>query len=427
MGNPNSEKEKIRNVIYVSTGVVQNIAFREAGLEYLQQRGYTVTVWIVGGYDKTTKWDVFDKDCDLCEVYHLNTYGRYEKMVKEHCRDSVFILPTLSDKVLLHPICGYGCSYYIMGNRTRTPTAPGFEYDKSIKETFSERLSGWYERYRGRMLKFPFIRIKKSYIEWENRKYRSSHSDDLRPANLPKAVFVTNEIAAQAMRDTGLDIMDRCRVIYSNSRAYNDYLTEELKGEEISEDFILCANSGAGFYGSGVIKCYTVEDIYKPDENKKYLDQIAYMLDRLEDHYGMPVIVANHPRCDLRGYDYGGRKIVEGRTCELSKKCSLFVTATTTAIAYPVLYNKDILFYYNECIRDRTKFWGLAYEPLMRALDLNGLNLDDEKMINEPWNYITKIKPEVKDRYLETYHYEKGAINKIFGEVLYDALQEETL
>ncbi len=399
------------------------MAFRESGLEYVQTHGYNVMVWIVGGYDKKTSWDVYDKDCDLCEVCRIGTYSRYEKMISERSRDSVFILPTLTDKALLYPICSYGCDYYVIGNRVRIPIDPSFVYDRNVKETVAEKIGEWYARYKGRMLKFPFIKAKKMYIDRENRKYRAEHTKSLVEEHLPRAVFVSNKASEDAMKASGGSVMDKCSFVYANSRAYNDYLVEEAKGEDIAEDFILCANSGVGFYGVGVYKYYTVEPIYQPDENEKYLKQIVTMLDRLEEHYGMPVIIANHPRCDLRGYDFGGRKIINGKTCELTKKCRLFVTAITSAIAYPVIYNKEILFFYNDCIQNTSTSFGAGYVPLMKALELNGLNLDREEMINEPWNYTTKIRPEVRERYLEEYHYEKGAISGEFGEVLYNAIQ----
>ena len=418
--NDNSNS-RIRKIIYISDAPFQNLAFREAGLEYLQDHGYDVTVWTVGGIDKKSRYVYYDKDCDRCPVRHFQYYSEYEEFVKERKDDSIFILATLTKSPLLYAICFYKCIYFVMGTRSYIPNDPRYDYDTSRVdgETFGDRIREWYIRYRGQVLLYPLIKYKQSKIEAENRDYRASHTTNIVESNLPRAVFVSNRFTRDTMlNEDGISIIEKCNVVYTNSRAYNDYLLEEEKGEEITEDFILCANSGAGFYGAGIYKCHTEEDIYRPDEHQKYMKQIETMLDRLEEHYNMPVIVANHPRCELRGYDFGGRKIIDGRTCELSKKCKMFVTATTTAITYPILYNKPILFFFNDCIKDKTKFWRLAYVPLMESLELNGCNLDNEKMISEPWNYITNIRPEVKERFLETYHYEKEVKDKSFGEIL---------
>ncbi|MCR5688370.1 MAG: hypothetical protein K6G58_10165 [Lachnospiraceae bacterium] len=417
------DNRKYTKAIFILTAVFHNIAFHEYGLDCLSEHGYEVEVWIVGGYDKRTKWDVYDKDCDLCKVVHVGKFCKYEQMVEENSKDTIFILATLTDRALLYPICRYDCAYFVMGNRVKIPSDPSFQYDRSVKETFSEKVQDWLQRYSGRMLQFPYIWVKKTLIGRENRSYIASHTEDLTDSCRPKAVFVTNEVAKNAMISAGQKVVEKCNVIYSNSRAYSDYLDEEEKGGDISEDFILCANSGLGFYGVGVYKCYTVEPIYQPEENAKYLKQIETMLDRLEDHYGIPAVIANHPRCDLRGYDYGGRQIINGKTCELSKKCKVFVTAITSAIAYPVFYNKDILFFYNDCIKNTSTSWGSGYVPLMKTLGLTGLNLDEEKMISRPWEYVTKLDPAIREKYLEEYHYERGRINKRFGEVLYDAAE----
>ena len=419
--------EKSKKIIYVSVSPVQTFAFREAGLEYLMEHGYEVIVWTVEGYEKKPREKSFDKAVDVCEVRHIQFFSEYEKLVKEYKKDSIFILDTLNDAAVLYPICNNECTYFVLGFRSVIPVSKDIDHDTSRVdgETLKERIHDWYMRYRGRFLLYPYIKVKKGQIEKENREYRQAHTDLIVEKQRPKALFVTNKFALDDMVYQHLvSDADKLNVIYTNSRTYNDYLLEEEKGEEISEDFILCANSGAGFYGAGVYKCHTEEAIYQPEQNKKYLDQIIKMLDKLEEHYHMPVIVANHPRCDLRGYDFGGRKIINGRTCELTKKCKMFVTATTGAIAYAVFYNKDILFFYNDCIKDETLWWPTTYYPLMEALQLKGLDLDNEEMIEHPWNYVEKIDPEVKQRYLETYQYEKGAINKIFGEVLFDEVEK---
>ena len=190
----------------------------------------------------------------------------------------------------------------------------------------------------------------------------------------------------------------------------------------MEEDYILFAVSGIGFYGSGIREEHLKEDIYRPDEYNRYMKQMTRMLDILEEHYKLPVKIANHPRTDLRGYDFGGRQIIEGKTLELTKKCRLFVTAITGAIAYPVYYDKDILFFYNQTIKDKTIAWHSGYVPLMEELDLKGLNLDDEGAMTKPWELVSHITPEVKRRYIEKYHHDKGPDDKIYGEILADVI-----
>ena len=67
--------------------------------------------------------------------------------------------------------------------------------------------------------------------------------------------------------------------------------------------------------------------------------------------------------------------------------------------------------------------WNYSYEPLIRELGLRGLNMDNAPEMNEPWNYVEKVDPDKKIKFIENYH-SVSTDNKLFGEIVAEELEK---
>lgn len=77
-----------------------------------------------------------------------------------------------------------------------------------------------------------------------------------------------------------------------------------------------------------------------------YYSELNNFFDYIEKKYNLTVVVAAHPKAVGYKTDnpFCGRKIIFGKTCELVKESKFVLTHHSTAISYPILFNKPIVF-----------------------------------------------------------------------------------
>ena len=413
---PQSYHETKLQIIFISDTIVSKARFQEAGLEYLNNNGWDVTLWVYGQTFNVV--ECFDGACDSCRLRRFDTYRQLDKAVKL-CRDvSIFYFPSrIVESTLFIPIARYNCRYIILGNRAYTPK-PKESYPKYDAEPIPFRQQ--FIEFVGRLKKERFKYFERKAKEILNWVY--CHRNHVIPAkeHLPLAVFTTNEFSEKWMMRSQKWV-DECNTVYTPSMQYEYYLEEERKGEDISEDFVLLVASGMGFEYLGQRRETFKDEIYRKDINEQYLRRTEHMLDLMEEHYGLPVIVAGHPRAVYKGYDFGGRKVIFGRTPELVKKCKVYIGTISYAVTFALLYNKRMLFYYNDALM-KTKVWIYAYIPLMEALQIKGMNLDNPDELENPWDYEELVSEAVKEDFIRTYHNSLPNGNKLYGEILEDFL-----
>lgn len=98
----------------------------------------------------------------------------------------------------------------------------------------------------------------------------------------------------------------------------------------------------------------------------------------IEEKYGIPVVIAAHPKSDYSQNNvFDNRPIYKHQTSHLVKDCEFVITIMSTAIGYPVLYEKPILFIYTDEIK---KLYADTDFPTImhfaNVLNCNACNID---------------------------------------------------
>lgn len=401
-------------VIMISKVTVSYARFHESGLEYLCNNGWDVEIWTVGII--ASIGGCFDKECKSCTMVHFDTYLEYDRAVRENKDTSLFYFTSCSiDPYLFISIENYKCRYFVQGRRSETPknkiTEPYYEPEVP---NWKQKTKNWLKRVGEEKGQY----LKNKVVEYKNRQYSKTHKPVPIAEYLPEMVFTTNDLSLRAMlEDKRNDWLRSCNVIFVPSMQYDYYLEEERKGGNVSEEFILLIASGLGFEYEGLRKVVYKEKIYSPDVNERFLRRMEKMLDLMEEHYGLPVIVAGHPRGIYNGYDFGGRKVLFGRTPELAKKCKVCITTITYAMTFPIIYNKRLLFYYNESLK-QSVLWKTTYTAYLNELGLKGINLDDDESLDKPWECEEVIEADQRNKFIRNYHNVLSPGNSMFGELL---------
>jgi hypothetical protein len=78
-----------------------------------------------------------------------------------------------------------------------------------------------------------------------------------------------------------------------------------------------------------------------------YFEKLDKLFQRVEELYGVPVIVAGHPReQNVEGYvsKFNGRQVLFGRTARLTLEAQIVLTFASTAVSFAILAKKPIVF-----------------------------------------------------------------------------------
>jgi hypothetical protein len=93
----------------------------------------------------------------------------------------------------------------------------------------------------------------------------------------------------------------------------------------------------------------TNTDLINPE---KYYTELNAFFDLIEKMYGANVIIAQHPKANYINFNpFNGRKIFNNQTIDLVSNASLAITHGSASFAYAILYDKPLIFLYNDDIK----------------------------------------------------------------------------
>lgn len=84
---------------------------------------------------------------------------------------------------------------------------------------------------------------------------------------------------------------------------------------------------------------------FAPVTAQKYYSSLHTFFDRIENQFGMKVIIASSPRAthEKNRSLFQNREVVIGKTIELVAECELVLMHSSTAVSFAVLFNKPIM------------------------------------------------------------------------------------
>ncbi len=200
-----------------------------------------------------------------------------------------------------------------------------------------------------------------------------------------------------------------------HTKDYDDYIISTRKGKQILDKYLVYIDSDL----------INAEDFRKSNKSaiyprpSVYYDSINRLFARLEEVYGLPVVIAAHPKSEYRGDEFEGRSILYYKTEELVREAKLVVTHASTAIDYVVLYRKPYLFLADHYIK-KDMIWEYLFVPLVDELRISVFDLN-EGDLNEVQKYINKYS-KIYNAYQKKYIKEIQDNGKLFYEIVADYL-----
>lgn len=157
---------------------------------------------------------------------------------------------------------------------------------------------------------------------------------------------------------------------------YDEFLTQIQSENLVGEKYILFIESGL-----------TSHPMLKKEKNRLneqiYLEQINKYFDRLQEKYGMQVVVALHPKSFFGPGAFGNRLVFQGKTSQLIQHCECIVSHGSTSLINAILANKPIKILTSYEIENSASnvmvAYGLGFAKLLdlEVVDLKNVELND--------------------------------------------------
>lgn len=158
--------------------------------------------------------------------------------------------------------------------------------------------------------------------------------------------------------------------------------------------------------------------VKKEMDARHYQNIMTEYFDYLENKYKMPVIIAAHPKATYKGNEFGNRKIIKYKTCDLIRNCKFVTMHFCNSTSFAVLADKPIAYVFTNdylCVPSHKRGLYLLVEKILGLKPYNleknykdefkFSKIDNEKRDSYIYSYLTSKETEDKANYLSIREY----------------------
>ena len=373
----------IKKIIYIHETFYRK--HRDMGIEVFRKKGYEVELWSTLKIKYKNTLEVPKDNTDDYVLYFKNHIQLIKEILKQDWKYTMCFFTTTAHRggiedfirIVIGMAGGRYCNFIY-------EIVPIGSIYRSNKVSFKEKI-----RADGYKYKYKFYRF------LIGKYFR------------PSFCFVPTYYSTKNL----LTVQEKKVLIEVHNKDYDEFLLN--KPEDSKERFILFIDddlTGAeDFRKSNTQTIYPKASVYYANINKTFK--------QLENFYGIPVYIAAHPKNELAGEEFEGRKIFCYQTSKLVQNAELVLTHASAAINYVILYKKPYIFLVDKYIR-KHMIWKYLVFPQIR--ELKAIQYDFGKG-KEPWKYINQTNKNYelyRERYIK---------NASFNGLLFYEIVEKTI
>lgn len=403
--------DKKTKIIYVTHHPYWRRNHYRLGIEYLIKQGYEVTVYRIIN-SETIRFDEGE------ELYTGSTYKEIDiQEFKRTLKNSsdIYYLTNLTEEA---PRCvvSSGARYYLITGMGPIIPPPfgGAETKKSWHV-----LHYFFQNKHGKNL----IRRVKDVVRRDNSRRKELCFKKKLINNQPlfavtateysKSIYIPNEIL-------------KGRIIKIHSLDYDDYL-DNREGDSCKQHILFC---DSGFYDGDYDSLFLKNSYTTVDNRKECFEQLNALFNKLEEYYGVPVIVCGHPHTRYSADSFLGRRIVFNDISLLTKNAVAFILNSSTAVSFAALFNIPTLFVANRFFKEfSVPAWHGAntYDYIKHSATVLGccfLDMDDMAGMEHPWDMIKTMDCEKRKEYIREFIIDSELKDRKTYEYMVDYLNE---
>lgn len=134
----------------------------------------------------------------------------------------------------------------------------------------------------------------------------------------------------------------------------------------------------------------------------EYYDTINRFFDVIEEKYGLPIVIAAHPKAEMykSRNPFNGRKVIFGKTSQLTRDCEFVLAHISTSQSFAVLNKKPVLTLTTEAIKKVMPQYDYFIAHFSVKLGSTLVNIDNYSSSDIE---INKVDKQIYDAYLYDY------------------------
>lgn len=395
----------MKRVIYV-TGVMSERTYLNTELPYWEgDPRIEFEIWGLEGATPIISDDAHKGD-------HFSVVPREELSGRICANREAFFVVAYDDERILEQFENSECEYITFAGTMIQPSTLYYRENYSRPRLFFNKLKAFSKRNMQENVRLIEKRVKEK-------------NKEAKEINHPKAIVVPTKYAA----DTLLSLSQKKeKIICVHRFDYDRFLRINRNNDEPKEDYIVFADSCMADNHPDWVRLGYVSNVRK--NRNKYYDQMEKLFKDLEEHYNLPVLIAGHPAGEYDEVSFRGREIIVGNTCELIRNAKAVIFHMSSSINYAVLYDKEILYVYNDDFTDM--IYGIAdqgsgYIKYVSEdlLGVNAINLSDKNSSEKPWSAFKKANRKLREEYIKKYIIDSQVKDNTTSEYLIDYIMEE--
>lgn len=197
-----------------------------------------------------------------------------------------------------------------------------------------------------------------------------------------------------------------------NHPDYDDYLLHKNDVPLLPYKYICFIDTGYGIHPDHV---YYEKDLSR--DNELWQKKLNIFFDFLEKKYGIPVVIASHPKIDYPAIAFAGREKIKYKTLNLVLNSEFVIQDVSNSISFSVIANKKIeLITTNEMYKSEKSY----LTTLAHRLKIPLFNIDTENFETfEP----CEIEESARKSYLYSFLTSKETENTLSSEILINFLK----
>lgn len=359
---------KFDKVIYIRYIPLTAKIYEDFYLQQVMAAGIAVEYWDIS---KLFFADVsqLEDSSHLCTTLHFTSYYQLEEKISSVDRDCTLFISIMTldggQKKLYRLFTKYNCTLGIIG-RNMFP-----QYSFKRKSLFERLLSVTPSK----LMTF----IDNKFLA------RDMWCGKIKGYDI---VFLGGRYGWQGIGNIRKEQLMRAENIKINSDDYDIYLKlRESKDRIIEGEYILFLDEYLPLHPDvELLKM----NIITPEE---YYPQLNAYFDRVEKLFGMPVVIAAHPKALLyKEKDFfNGRSVYFGMSAILSKDACFVLAHDSTSINYPVAFGKRLHFITSEKLAEKNKSIHLNIINFAKYL---GCNVQYFDRPDESVNVVEEVNTE---------------------------------
>ena len=227
-------------------------------------------------------------------------------------------------------------------------------------------------------------------------------------------IFMGGSLGWQGIGRVGIDDVKNAQIVNVNSDDYDNYLL--LKNDEalIPIAYILFLDEYLPLHPDTVL--FDIKNVKADD----YYPELNCYFDRVEKQYGLPVVIAAHPKAIRYKTEdfFNGRKVIFNETARLTKNAFFVLAHDSTSINYPIAFGKKLHFITSKNI---LKGIGQVHRNVVHFANYLGCNFQFMD-IDEKINLIDELPIKNYEKYKYSFQTSSETEGKLSGKIFIEFL-----